>query len=257
MRRRICSIAALALGLALVSPASAYAVVCGGGATCTINGSNGNDTIRIGLFDTGGGVKDVRYCNSTTGVWDDMWSGTSTALQQNVDINGGQGGDDIRLKGSFTCLGHALSTVTNFNGKWIDIDGQDGNDTLRGGENTGVSYVRGGIGNDSAWYFALDAYVEGGSGDDFVVGQYADDGDEMYGDAGNDCLEETGVDGSGCRLAGVMDGGSNTAGLCAGGAVGDTGDCYVALTCNDTATGYPDTFEHQVAANPGCNGGLP
>jgi hypothetical protein len=115
--------------------------------------------------------------------------------------------------------------------------------------------ISGGDCSDSVWYYSLDYWVEGGDGDDDVVSYYTGDGDDLYGDSGDDCLEAAYLSGGdGCRRAGYFDCGE----------LGEVaGDEYVNLTCGDDAddstgvNGFPNTCETLIGSNPGCNGGLP
>ena len=168
----------------------------------TINGSNGNDSLRILSLDQ--------------------------AFDATLKLTGGDGNDTIDASGARKRVGNALAGVSTlqFGGDGNDrltggtgndtLLGEVGNDTLVGGD--GNDGLNGGVGNDS---------LSGGNGHDILVG---DDGTNDSGtlDGGNDTL----LGGAGADIC--LGGGGNDS--IDGGTAPGTGDGQ-----RDTVAGHEGT----------------
>jgi Ca2+-binding RTX toxin-like protein len=143
--------AAVAVLLAVPGSASADVNSAVNGGVLTVN-STANDGITI--TSAGGQVK-VNGGNPGTGAAD---SSDITS----IDVSGGPGANDIGLAGVNGTDFTALTGVT--------VDGGDGNDTINGSQ--------------------LPDHLEGGNGDDRIIGDNNAAGtrDESLGEAGNDTL---------------------------------------------------------------------
>ena len=144
--------AAAALMLALPGSASAAVTSSVAGGVLTVN-SDANDAIVI--TSVGGEVK-VNGGNPGGGA------AVDTADITSIDVSGGPGANDINLAGVSAADFTALTTVT--------VDGGDGNDTINGS--------------------LIADQLEGGPGDDRIIGDNNPGGsrDEAIGEAGNDTM---------------------------------------------------------------------
>jgi Ca2+-binding RTX toxin-like protein len=146
------------------------------------------------------------------------WS-RATLLAQEVNLIGGSGNDSL----------------TGRNGGPNAFYGNDGNDTLNGGD--GADRFFGGSGNDTLYGNAGNDLLDGGSGNDYLEGGSGND--LLDGGSGNDYLEG----GSGNDL---LDGGSGNDYL-EGGSGNDSyvfrrGGGYDTIYNYDSATGRSDTL---------------
>lgn len=159
----------------------------GGGNLISLNitGSNGNDTIRLGIGnDTliGNGGKDTLHGGGGIDtLYGDAQGGE--AESDGDDVLRGEGGDDILIG----------------NGGDDKLYGGANNDTLSGG--SGWDVLRGGGGNDHLHGGSGVDRLYGGNGNDQLIGGTGPDGpgsfDALYGGLGNDIIvtgELAGVD---------------------------------------------------------------
>lgn len=134
----------------------------------TVNGNNGNDTLKVSSLDA--------------------------AFAAGITLNGGEGKDVIDATGSKTVVGKVTTGVgmVQDGGDGDDkLTGGIGNDTLIGGD--GLDIIKGGAGNDA---------ILGGDGKDQLLGEAGNDtisgganNDSILGGAGDDVLAgEDGVD---------------------------------------------------------------
>jgi Ca2+-binding RTX toxin-like protein len=143
--------AAAALILALPGSASAAVTSSVAGGVLTVN-SDANDAIVI--TSVGGQVK-------VNGA-DPGGSAVDSADITEIDVSGGPGANDINLAGVNAADFTSLTSVT--------VDGGDGNDTINGSQ--------------------IADRLEGGAGDDRIIGDNNPGGsrDEAIGEAGNDTM---------------------------------------------------------------------
>ncbi|MFM9964972.1 MAG: autotransporter-associated beta strand repeat-containing protein [Planctomycetaceae bacterium] len=127
----------------------------------TVNGNNGNDTLKIGSLDS--------------------------AFAAGVTLNGGDGNDVIDTAGSKTIVGRVATGVGTVQTGGIGDDkltGGIGNDTLIGNE--GRDVIKGGAGDDAILGGDGNDQLFGDAGNDTVSG--GEDNDSILGGAGNDVL---------------------------------------------------------------------
>ncbi|MEM8873520.1 MAG: calcium-binding protein [Planctomycetota bacterium] len=146
----------------------------------TINGSGGNDSVRVSLR-----ASDGRLVVRGNGVTQ------SIPFDADLVVNLGDGDDEL---------------ITREGVGQIIADGGDGNDTLRGGDaadnlngGAGNDFVFGGGDVDSVFGAAGDDFLFGNDGGDFLEGGSGNDslngnaqGDQLQGNAGNDTLNGAG-----------------------------------------------------------------
>lgn len=92
-----------------------------------------------------------------------------------IEVFGNEGNDTIDLRG--------VSAATGFTGlTFVDIFGGDGNDLVHGATNVplGEQFIEGGLGNDTLY---------GGDGDDYIVGGFFSNDDDMTDFFGNDYID--------------------------------------------------------------------
>ena len=135
-------------------------------------------------------------------------------LEDDVEIEGGQGSDTIKIltsgDASVICAGKTISSGIDYtdgsNHNYMDVYGDSGDDILTTGEDDTIAS---GVENHDRVFGRTDwVYIAGGSGEDDVIGSYGPDGNELQGDGELDCLVEI-VGASGFRLAARFDCGTN------------------------------------------------
>ncbi|WP_085577836.1 MULTISPECIES: calcium-binding protein [unclassified Pseudomonas] len=144
-----------------------------------IVGGVGNDVFYGGLgqdvFDGGEGMDTVSYEDSDVGVAVGMWQ-----LGQNGTAQGDMYLNIEALRGS-----HFDDVMTGSMGDDI-FEGSDGNDTLNG--DYGNDYLYGGLKSGLDSDVAQADILNGGAGDDVIVGAKNDLGTLAYGGDGNDTI---------------------------------------------------------------------
>ena len=152
----------------------------------TIEGTNKNDSISVGLVETT--TAGVVGSNITVTVNKREYQFASDGVNAIV-INGRNGNDWIWIEDTVTAnatINAGLGNDRVKGGGGNDtIFGDKGNDRLRGG--AGNDIISGGVGNDWAWGDDGDDTVHGDVGNDHVLGGLGND--LVYGDAGQDAVD--------------------------------------------------------------------
>jgi Ca2+-binding RTX toxin-like protein len=113
--------------------------------------------------------------------------GDSSGFSDDFNVQGNGGNDKIRIttfNGTF--CGFSMTTP-NYNGHFMDLFGQDGNDYMTAG--TGDTFLHGANGSDALYTQRGSAFVTGGSGEDAIW--FAASGSAsgtVQGDDDNDCI---------------------------------------------------------------------
>lgn len=149
-------------------------VFVGTSADETVSGSIVDDTID------GGGGKDTLYGYAGNDVIVMNGSNPGYSYSYDASIYGGAGDD-------------TLSAGDNFNGYYLHIYGESGNDTIGG--SLGIDYLEGGAGSD---------VISGYDGDDQIsdYGDIAGDLTTIYGGGGNDSIQYSSYDGGTAAIYG-------------------------------------------------------
>lgn len=177
--------------------------------------STSRDIVWVGMIDAkGDGVLTrvaVACFEDTVGSNDRivlLWTYGSYGLKDDYNIHGdpaggGTGGDAMYLVAAgYTPTGYCAAsntaifesgtswTALNYNGHYLDLYGDGGNETLvydGGGSNN--TYLSGGDGDDVVWQASSIGAARGDGGADIVWGLTGGNGDQLTGGAGDyDCL---------------------------------------------------------------------
>lgn len=183
--RKLAAVLALPV-LTLSSPAWALVIDenTSGGTT------SGADTVIIGCRNFGQGWAAYVCVNDNY-----HQINSSCSLDEDVWVYGYTGGDNfkvIRTDGtSVRCNSGGSTAVWNdvpHNGYDIRLYGEAGNDIMEG--DTGCTRLWGGPDNDEIHGYGA-CLISGGSGNDDVIAEGASvSTDDLYGDGGDDCLED-------------------------------------------------------------------
>lgn len=117
--------------------------------------------------------------------------GDGGGLFDNTEINGGSGNDTLYIMDSSNAYGPLCGynlTYPIYNGYYLDLYGQGGSDDLRS-HTGGDSWLFGGDGNDVVFSVGP-GNLWGGNGNDIVYARGAFSAEGLFGEAGNDCLED-------------------------------------------------------------------
>jgi Ca2+-binding RTX toxin-like protein len=122
-------------------------------------------------------------CASTT-------FGNSAGLSDNFLVVTSSGNDDVRI-----LSGSSISSFCGFNlkglvynGHFWDLAGGGGNDTLRAGN--GDTWIFGEDGDDRIFFAGFGNLFGGNGNDTLVAGSSVFTAEGLFGDSGNDCLED-------------------------------------------------------------------
>lgn len=154
-----------------------------------------NDNVWIGMINHDGGGSKPWVCWDGGASHSAKWQllGNTYGLDGSYILHGdvgGAGADVMTVVRSSTAVsGDCAGTFTalTYNGSYLDLEGDSGNDTLYGG--AGVTDTYGEAGNDYLYGFSSAAYSFGGAGNDNLFGE-AGIYDVLYGEAGSDCLRD-------------------------------------------------------------------
>ncbi|MCZ7684188.1 MAG: hypothetical protein M5U28_37595 [Sandaracinaceae bacterium] len=161
-------------------------------------------TVYVGMVDHGAGTDPRPWaCWDGPSPNDELWAllGTTSGLDDNYAVHadhptsGNYYNDTIFVIRSSTsvvgdCAADAGSwTALDFNMKYLDVYGDGENDIVANG--SGDSIASGGDGIDTLGNYSCvgAANAHGNAGGDFVYG-YAGNCDDLFGDAGDDCLDD-------------------------------------------------------------------
>jgi hypothetical protein len=166
-------------------------------AQTSIAGTSNKDLIVLGAANVSG-----------TNYFYSCLNGTATQhevlnLDNNYVVNAGAETDRIvilRASETYTCpdganpdVSMSALTTTHFASQYIDVNGQDGDDEIAGGDGDGI--LDGGADLDrvtvrsNTTVTANDAEARGGLANDTVGSAIVGTSERLDGDAGNDCLE--------------------------------------------------------------------
>jgi hypothetical protein len=212
----------LVASIALLAGSTAFAL--------DVNGTTGADTIVIGYDSTG---NDIIACVNSTAT---MVTENSSTLSVNVVVNADEGADTIKVLGSGdsseSVCSRTLTGSFSPNGKFIDVNGEEGNDIVRGG--------------------LLDGNLHGNDGNDQLrlrakAGVFRS---TAFGDLGDDHLCATDVTGEDMKLDGAD--GADVYEATAGG-TGDT-ITYVLGSGDGDADIYDNDTPFQFESTSGAGG---
>lgn len=182
-------------GLADLSGGAGNDSLTGGSNDDRLSGGAGNDTLNGGAgdFDEVSEFGDVDFVVTDTKL---IGLGTDSLSNiERVDLTGGSS-DNILNASDFDNINNVsvllhggagndlLLGATGFTHATNSLFGQDGNDVLRGGNNS--DFLDGGAGFDQLLSAAGDDFLRGGDNNDFLTAGQGDD--TLFGDAGNDTL---------------------------------------------------------------------
>jgi Ca2+-binding RTX toxin-like protein len=140
-----------------------------------------------------GGVAKAVLVNRSTSACAFSILGTSAGLTNNFEIFGTSTTDFLIVVGGlaprYDVCGTSVFPLV-YNGHFLDVNGAGGDDFVFNG--TGDSYALGGDGNDTVETFSGIGIGSGGNGNDRVFGTSAVSNDRLFGDAGDDCLQDFG-----------------------------------------------------------------
>jgi hypothetical protein len=171
-----------------------HAVATAGDAQAQVilNNPWGNAPMNVYVGMSGGVAKAV-FLNRTTSACAFSTLGTSSGLTNNFEIIGGGDMDFLIVAGGlgtrFDVCGTSVTSLS-YNGHFLDVNGNGGNDFVFPG--TGDSFGLGGEGNDTLQQFSPIGQLVGGNGDDRVFGTSGVTTDRLFGQGGDDCLDDPG-----------------------------------------------------------------
>lgn len=162
-------------------------------------------TVYVGMVDHGPGTSAKPWaCWDGPSANDALWAllGTTSGLDDDYAVHanhptsGNYYNDTIFVIRSSTAVAGDCApdagnwTALTFNGRYLDVYGDGGNDVVANG--SGDSIASGGDGNDSVGNYSCvgAASAHGNAGNDDVWG-YAGNCDDLFGEAGDDCLDDT------------------------------------------------------------------
>jgi Ca2+-binding RTX toxin-like protein len=154
---------------------------------------NASTEAIVGFFPSQG-VTGALYRNldDPSGTCFGVVLGDTTGLTADFLLLGLGGNDKMLVAASqFQHCGIPVQPL-NYNGFRLDMDGEDGNDTLTSFD--GATFLYGGAGNDLLFTYLADATVRGGAGNDTVYSGANGGGSWLFGDgdhftSGDDCMQ--------------------------------------------------------------------
>jgi Ca2+-binding RTX toxin-like protein len=152
----------------------------------------GNAPMNVYIGMSGGVAKAV-FLNRSTNACATSLLGNGSGLTNDFLIMGGSDMDFLIVVGGlaprFDVCGTSVFSLS-FNGHFLDVSGNGGVDFVFNG--TGDSWAYGGEGNDTVQTFSPVGNAFGENGNDRVFGTSAVSSDRLFGQAGDDCLEDSG-----------------------------------------------------------------
>jgi Ca2+-binding RTX toxin-like protein len=130
----------------------------------------------------------IAWQNTTTGAcsWHNL--GPAGGLSDNTRVFGDAAVDLIHVASSTVSFcGYTFSPLV-YNGHYLDIYGNGGNDFLSSG--TGDTWIYGQGGDDWIWFSNPNGRLYGGTGNDQVMSDGTGGAESLYGESGNDCLRD-------------------------------------------------------------------
>ena len=191
MRKAILSVF-LAAGLFTLSLSAASPAF----ATFTISGGSGSDQIIAGMFKHGTDTLAKAWVCVDDGSTGTFYSvGDSLGLTSSGTVYGAGGNDTMWIVSSKSELGPTHCQVSGrswtellYHGNFVDLVGDAGNDTLDDGGGAHDTYLFGLADNDIIAQRSSIGDAIGGDGGDLLYGWITGTGDNLNGNAGDDCL---------------------------------------------------------------------
>jgi hypothetical protein len=198
----------LTLGLvagSMLMASASWAMSVSGSNPTVLTSDGSSRTIVFGVFDS-----KLQVCED--GILTQLEA--DTTLSDHYKIEAGAGNDTIRIlrnaDETFDCDDDTMTGAFTTNSKYIDVDGDTGDDNIAGGPAEGRLYgeadedrvtVRG---NHAG---AVGSLADGGPSTDTVCSDLlaSTDVERLYGQAGNDCLERGGANTSNTADGVVVD----------------------------------------------------
>jgi hypothetical protein len=150
----------------------------------------GNTPVEVRIGSCGNAPCQVVVWHPQNGACQFTIIGNGTGLTDDIQVHGGGGVDALHIiSGQTTCPGWNLGPLS-YNGHYLDLYGDGGDDEVLNSQGTGDTHLHGGDGNDLLDVLFLTGSLFGEGGDDKLYSHGTFSNEVFFGGAGNDCIQD-------------------------------------------------------------------